>query len=152
MTDYVPREHLAVTATVDLAHRIHREVGPGLPESLYEEMLARGLSEKGFEVQTQVRVPSVRPRAADEGFQADLIIDDCILIELKSLDSLHADHHREVLRNLDMSNLSMALLVNFGEANLEDGIFHFYDRPDGLALSSGRGKSSGRKLLFTDPV
>ena len=110
-------------SVLDAAFRIHRELGPGLLESVYEAVLARELSRKGF---TVVRQQSVTIRFEelqfDEGFRADLVINGLVIVELKSVEKLHPVHAKQLLTYLKLMGLKLGLLINFNEALLKDGI------------------------------
>lgn len=110
-------------AVVDCAFHLHSELGPGLLESVYETLLADELERRGFTVRRQVPVPIVfRGRQFEEGFRADLIVDERVLIELKSIQSLTPVHPKQVLTYLRMLNLRLGLLINFGASTFREGI------------------------------
>lgn len=102
---------------------IHRELGPGLLESVYEEILAYELSDIGLGVQRQKGIPvHYKGRKMDIGFRADLIIEDLVLVELKSIESILNVHQKIVLTYLRLTGIKLGLLINFNEALLKDGI------------------------------
>lgn len=104
-------------AVVDVAYRIHDEVGPGLFESVYELVLADRLMSNGFSIQRQVPVPiRVGGKVYDEGFRADLIV------EVKSIEQLARVHKKQVLTYLKLSGLPVGLLINFGGDRLKGNI------------------------------
>ena len=108
---------------VDRAIWIHRELGPGLLESVYEAVLQRQLVKKGFEVRRQVPVQiQFDCEIYDEGFRADLIVDGKFLIELKSVEKLTAAHRKQTLTYLRLTGIRLGLLMNFNEALMKDGI------------------------------
>ncbi len=100
---------------VDEAYRIHQEVGPGLFESVYECLLADALAVKGLRVARQVVVPiRVRDKTFDEGFRADIIVEDVVIVEIKSVERLAQVHKKQVLTYLRLSGIHVGLLINFG--------------------------------------
>lgn len=113
-----------ISATVvDCAYKLHVELGPGLLESVYEVVLAKMLEERGLSVRRQVRVPiEVRGLKFDEGFRADLLVNDQLLIELKSVEHLSPVHAKQTLTYLRLLKLPVGLLVNFGATTFKAGI------------------------------
>jgi GxxExxY protein len=110
-------------AVVDAALMVHRTLGPGLLESVYEKCLALELVERGFRVQTQRDIAvSYRNLRLDCGFRADLVVEDCVLIELKSVDILLPVHTAQVLTYLKLSGIPLAFLINFNSALLKNGL------------------------------
>lgn len=111
------------TRILSTAIDVHRELGPGLLESVYEVVLARELSDRGLEVDRQVPVPIVfKGLRFDEGFRADLIVAGKVLLELKSVDRVTPAHKKQVQTYLRLTGLRLGYLLNFGEAVLRDGI------------------------------
>ena len=110
-------------AIVDSAYQIHTEIGPGLFESVYELVLADMLSSRGFPVQRQVPIPiRIRDKVFDEGFRADLIVDQRVIVEIKSIEQLARVHKKQVLTYLKLSGLPVGLLINFGGDLLKGNI------------------------------
>jgi GxxExxY protein len=108
---------------LDAAFRIHRVLGPGLLESVYEAILARELSKNGFTVSRQQIVPiQFEEMQFDEGFRADLVINSRVIVELKSVEKLNPVHGKQLLTYLKLMQLKLGLLINFNEALLKDGI------------------------------
>ena len=108
---------------VDAAFRIHSKLGPGLLESVYETILARDLAKTGLKVERQKPIAIEWDGLRfDEGFRADLIIDDCIVIELKSVETLAPVHSKQLLTYLRLLNYPLGLLINFGAPLIKDGI------------------------------
>jgi len=108
---------------VDAAMQVHTRLGPGLLESIYERILAYELEKRGLEVARQVPIPfQYDDLRFDEGFRADLIVDDAVLVELKSVETLAPVHGKQVLTYLKLTNLGLGLLINFGAPLLKDGI------------------------------
>ena len=108
---------------LDSAFRIHRELGPGLLESVYEIVLAADLVRNGFTVIRQQPIP-IRFDGLhfEEGFKADLIVNGIVLVELKSGEKLIPVHAKQVLTYLKLMDLKLGLLINFNESLLKDGI------------------------------
>jgi iron complex transport system substrate-binding protein len=100
---------------VDSAYKIHNEIGPGLFESVYELVLADMLASRGLSVQRQVAIPiRIGEKVYDEGFRADLIVNNQVIVEIKSLEQLARVHKKQVLTYLKLSGLPVGLLINFG--------------------------------------
>lgn len=100
---------------INAALALHKELGPGLLESVYEVLLADMLRESGFSVTRQEPVAiRFRGKLFDEGFRADRIVEGLVLIELKSISALATVHKKQVLTYLRLSGLKLGLLINFG--------------------------------------
>ena len=108
---------------VDAAIAVHRELGPGLMETVYEVTLAHELSQRGFQVERQVPV-SIECRGVrfDEGFRADIIVDNLVVLELKSVEKMTAAHRKQIQTYLRLTGMKLGFLLNFGEALMKDGI------------------------------
>jgi iron complex transport system substrate-binding protein len=108
---------------VDCGYRLHKEIGPGLLESVYEILLAEELAQRGVTVRRQVSVP-IRYGSVviDNAFKADLLVEDRLLIELKSVERNAPVHGKQVLTYLRLMNLPLGLLINFGMATFKDGV------------------------------
>ena len=108
---------------VDHAVRLHMDLGPGLLETVYEVLLAHRLQEAGLNVKRQVPIPiEFQGIRFDEGFRADLIVNDKVILELKSVESVSKAHKKQVLTYLKLTNMKLGFLLNFGEAMMRDGI------------------------------
>ncbi len=108
---------------VDEAIALHREIGPGLLESVYEAVLADGLRVHGLQVSRQMKIPiTVRGREFDEGFRADLLVQNLVILEMKSVGTIQAVHKKQLLTYLKVSGLKLGFLLNFGERLMKDGI------------------------------
>ena len=108
---------------VDSAIQLHRETGPGLLESVYETLLTYELEARGLSVQRQAAIPVIyKGIRFDEGFRADIVVDDKIILELKSVDNISKAHKKQVLTYLKLSGLKLGYLLNFGEVRMVDGI------------------------------
>ncbi|MDQ7052611.1 MAG: GxxExxY protein [candidate division KSB1 bacterium] len=105
------------------AIQIHKKPGPGLLESVYQNILAYELKKKGLKVDKEVSISVKWDNITfDIGFRADLIIDDIIIVELKSLEEIKDVHKKQLLTYLKLTNKQVGLLINFNEAVLKDGI------------------------------
>ena len=108
---------------VDSAVDLHRNLGPGLLETVYEVTLARALERRGLGVQRQVVVPiEYQGETFSEGFRADLIVEKLVIVELKSIERVTPAHKKQLLTYLRLTDLKLGYLLNFGEALLRDGI------------------------------
>jgi len=108
---------------VDAAYQIHSRLGPGLLESVYETILARKLSDAGLRVERQRAVPIVYEGIKfQEGFRADLDVENRIIVELKSVEQLAPVHGKQLLTYLRLLDYRLGLLINFGAPYLKDGI------------------------------
>jgi GxxExxY protein len=108
---------------VDCAVRLHMELGPGLLESVYEVLLVLLLKEAGLRVKRQVSIPiQFRGIQFDEGFRADLVVEDKVILELKSVESVSKAHKKQVLIYLKMTDKKLGYLLNFGESMMKHGI------------------------------
>jgi GxxExxY protein len=108
---------------IDVALRLHRELGPGLLESAYEMLLFAKLVEMGYAVQRQHPVNiKFEGISIDAAFRIDLLVDHRLIVELKSLERLNAAHSKQVLTYLRLTNQPVGLLINFGGATLKEGL------------------------------
>jgi GxxExxY protein len=108
---------------LDSAFLIHTKLGPGLLESVYEVVLANKLARAGLRVERQVAVPIELERIRfEEGFRADLIVEQAVLVELKSVEALAPVHAKQTLTYLKLAGMRLGLLINFGAPQLKNGI------------------------------
>lgn len=108
---------------VDVAMRLHKALGPGLLESVYAVIMEKKLQERGYLVEREKPIPVIFEGIEFEiGFRADLLINDCFIIELKSVEHLTATHAKQLLTYLKITDTRLGLLINFGEALLKNGI------------------------------
>lgn len=107
---------------MDAAFAVHRELGPGLLESVYEVCLAEELTRAGLAVERQVGIP-IRYRDAqfDAGFRLDLLVERKVVVEIKSIDALASIHTAQVLTYLKFSQIRLGYLINFNALRLKDG-------------------------------
>lgn len=117
------KENEIGTIIVDTALQLHRSLGPGLLETVYEVVLAKRLQKAGLQIQRQVSVPiCIDGESFDEGFRADLIVEGLVIIELKSVEKLHPAHKKQLLSYLRLTDLKLGYLLNFGEELMKHGI------------------------------
>lgn len=108
---------------VDTTFQIHKRLGPGLLETVYEVILAYALNKRGLMVERQVPVPIVFDGLRfDEGFRADLILEDKVIVELKSVEKVIPVHKKQLLTYLKLTDKRLGLLINFGSELIRDGI------------------------------
>ena len=116
-------------AIVDSSFHIHRNIGPGLFESVYEALLSNQLKRRGLQVKSQVVVPLIiNGRTFDHGFRADLIVEDAVIVEIKSLDQFLPVHSKKLLTYLRLTDRRLGLLINFGAALFKDGVKRVVNR------------------------
>ena len=129
------KEELAAIV-VDCGFHLHRDLGPGLLESVYEVVLARMLQRRGLQVERQkpIRI-QYEGCTFDEGFRADLLVEGTLLIELKSVEKLAPVHFKQVLTYLRLLNLPLGLLLNFGAATFKEGCKRMVNGPQSFVSS-----------------
>lgn len=121
---------------VDCGLKIHRELGPGLLESAYEAVLEHGLARRGLAVERQKLVPiRFEGLVVEGGFRADLLVEGCLLIELKSIERLAPIHGKQVLTYLRFLDLSLGLLMNFGGETFKEGLRRIVNNHPGNAIA-----------------
>jgi len=105
------------------AFKVHTNLGPGLLESVYELALAHELKQMGHDVKSQVGLPFVYDDIKLEtGYRIDLLVDDLVVVEIKSVDALADVHHKQLLTYLKLSGKKLGLLINFNVALLKEAI------------------------------
>ena len=116
-------ENSIATAIVDSAYKIHKAIGPGLLESAYEAILKYELEKRGHIVLSQVPIPVVYESVhLDMRFRADLIVDNLVILELKSMEKIAPIHKKQLMTYLRFSGKRLGLLINFGEELIKNGI------------------------------
>src|SRR5262245_19470562 len=114
---------------VDVAFKIHTTYGPGLLESVYERIMAYELQKRGLRVRRQPDIPSVHETIKlDLGFRADLIVEDSVIVEVKSIDAIAPVHRKQSLTYLKLTNKKLGLLINFNVELIKDGITRVVNR------------------------
>ncbi len=108
---------------VDAAYKVHSSLGPGLFESVYEIVLDHELKKRGLKVERQVGIPiHYESLTFDEAFRADLIVEDKLIVEIKSIEKVAGVHKKQLLTYLRLTDKRLGLLINFGEELIKDGI------------------------------
>ncbi|RYG21212.1 GxxExxY protein [bacterium] len=114
---------------VDACYHVHSALGPGLLESVYQATLAYELGKRGLSVVSQHGVPVVYEDVRlDLGFRLDLLAEDCVIVEIKSIDALADVHFKQVLTYLKLSDRRLGILVNFNVPSLEGNIRRIVNR------------------------
>ncbi|MCC6413369.1 MAG: GxxExxY protein [Saprospiraceae bacterium] len=107
----------------DAAFRIHTALGPGLYESAYEKAMTYELEKNGLKVERQVVVPFVYKGVSIElGYHMDLLVEDQVVVEIKSVDALNEDHFKEIMTYIRLAGKKHGLLINFNVVSLEEKI------------------------------
>ena len=128
---------------VDACYTVHTALGPGLLESVCETVLAYELGKRGLAVERQKPVPILyADMRFDEGFRADLVVEGKVILELKSVETVHPVHKKQLLTYLRLSERRLGLLINFGAALIRDGITRVVN---GLEEEEEEGGTQSRK-------
>ncbi len=116
-------ENEVATIIVDTAYHIHKRLGPGLLESAYEPVLEHELRKRALRVARQVGIPLLYDGLViEEAFRADLIVEDLVIVELKSVEQIHPVHPKQVLTYLKLTGKRLGLLINFNTPLIKHGI------------------------------
>ena len=111
------------------AFKVHTELGPGLLESVYEKALSYELRLKGFDVKNQLGVPMIYAEIKmDVGFRLDILVNDLVIIEIKSVEALTDIHHKQLLTYLKLSDKKLGLLINFNSSSLKNSIVRIVNK------------------------
>jgi GxxExxY protein len=111
------------SGVIGAAIEVHRHLGPGLLESAYESCLAYELRQRGIKVEAQQVLPVMyKGLALDAGYRLDLLVEQTLIVEIKSVEELHPIHTAQVLTYLKQMKLSLGLLINFNVPLLRNGI------------------------------
>ncbi len=122
----VSRPQQVSHAVITAAMTVHTELGPGLLESAYTACLQYELEQAGFRTTTQLGLPVVyRGVKLDLGYRMDLVVEDLVIVEIKSVDGISPVHQAQILSYLKLSGKSLGLLINFNVVHLRDGIKRF---------------------------
>jgi len=117
------RENQVARNIVDAALKVHIALGPGLLESAYKACLMQELSIRGLSVRSEVGVPVIyEGLKLNAGFRIDLLVDECVVVEVKAIDAIHPVHVAQVLTYLKLSERRLGLLLNFNVALMKEGI------------------------------
>ena len=116
---------------INAAMNVHKELGPGLLESVYNTCMQIELMNMGVEVKNEVPLPVIYQgrRISEEGFRLDLLVEDRIIVELKSVESVQDIHKKQLLTYLRLANKPLGLLINFNEPLLKKGITRIINSP-----------------------
>ena len=139
-------ENAIAREIVDAAFRIYSNLGPGLLESVYELVLAYELGQRGLAVVRQQPVSVVYGDVRiDAGFRADLIVEDKVIVEIKSVESIAPVHRKQVLTYLRLADKRLGLLINFNVVLIKDGIVRVVNglEEEGLAKAQRRKEDMG---------
>ena len=119
---------------IKAAINVHRELGPGLLESVYQACMIIELKNVGIKVQSEVPLPIFYRGQSihEEGFRLDILVDDTIIVELKSVEEVKPVHKKQLLTYLKLANKTLGLLINFNEVLLKDGITRVINTPQGV--------------------
>jgi len=118
-------------AVVNSAMKVHSVLGPGLLESAYQACLAYELRSRGLEVATQVGLPVVyEGQKLELGYRMDLLVENRVVVEVKSVESIHPIHEAQLLSYMRLSRIQVGLLINFNVLHLRDGIQRMVDGKD----------------------
>lgn len=116
-------ENAVGTIIVDTAFKIHMRLGPGLLESVYETVLEHELGKRGCKVLRQLKLPVVYDDLRiEDGYRVDLLVDDLVIIELKSVEEVHPVYKKQLLTYLKLSKNRLGYLINFNVPLIKDGI------------------------------
>lgn len=114
---------------VDVAYKLHTTFGPGLLESVYETVMAYELTQRGLRVVRQQAIPVVYESVHMEvGFRADLIVEDKVVVEIKSVEAVAPVHKKQLLTYLRLADKMLGLLINFETELIKDGIYRVVNR------------------------
>jgi GxxExxY protein len=126
-----PRVNRITGAVISAAMKVHSHLGPGLLESAYEACLAHELRKQGIRVAQQVGLPVIYDgERIDLGYRIDLIVDDIVIVEIKSVEAINPVHQAQLLSYIRLSGRNVGLLINFHVAHLRDGIKRMVDGQD----------------------
>ena len=110
-------------AIVDSAFKIHTHTGPGLLESAYRTLMVYELRKRGFEVAVEVPVPLVYEEVKlDAGYRLDLLVNGCVIVEVKAVEKIHPVHEAQLLTYLKLTNVRLGFRINFNTKLIKDGI------------------------------
>ena len=116
---------------IKAAINVHKELGPGLLESVYQSCMVIELNSMDIQVESEVSLPIIYrgQRVHEEGFRLDLLVEDRVIVELKSVDKVQDIHKKQLLTYLRLAKKPLGLLINFNEALLKDGITRIINEP-----------------------
>lgn len=113
---------------LDAGIKIHNDLGPGLFESVYEQVLEYELGKRGFYIQKQKAIPVIYDALKmQEGFRADLIVENLVIVEIKSVENLSPMHFKQLYTYLKLSNIANGILINFNVHLIKDGFHRLFN-------------------------
>ena len=111
---------------IDSSYKVHRALGPGLLESAYEACLCHELKKRGLKVKSQETLPVIYDgETIDLGYRMDLVVEDQVIVELKSVEKISKIHKAQILSYLKLSKKKLGLLINFNVVRIREGITRF---------------------------
>ena len=126
---------------VDAAYKIHSTLGPGLLESAYQAALVYELQRRGLQIEAERQMPVVyEGLRLDIGFRADLLVEDKVIVELKSLEQIAPVHKKQLLTYLRLADKRLGLLINFGAPLIKDGITRIVNHLEEDLTQSRKGR------------
>ena len=136
------------TEVVDTAFHLHRDLGPGLLESVYEVVLEKMLRNRGLAVERQMPVPiKFADLIFDEGFRADLVVENALIIELKSVEKIAPAHAKQLLTYLRLMDFPIGLLINFGAPTFKEGVRRIINNHIGKYMSQTKIRNYKEKIF-----
>lgn len=121
--DLSPREEEVAQIIVDAAIKVHRHLGPGLLENVYETCLKHELQQRGLRVETQVQLPiTYEGLKLEDALRLDLLIEDLVILEIKAAEDIHPIHEAQLLTYLRLAHKRLGFLINFNVPLLKDGL------------------------------
>lgn len=125
-TERKEREEFLAKEIVDCAYRVHKQLGPGLLEKVYEICFCHELAKKNIPFQRQIDIPIVYDGLKfDEGLRLDVLVDDLVICELKAKDELNPIWKAQIISHLKLTDKHLGFLINFNVALIKDGINRF---------------------------
>ena len=123
--------NLLTSRIIEAAINVHTELGPGLLESVYSAAMVVELDLMGIDAKSEISVPVYYRgnKISDEGFRMDLLVEDTIIVELKSVDIIKPIHKKQLLTYLKLSHKPLGLLINFNNRLLKEGIVRIANSP-----------------------
>jgi GxxExxY protein len=145
-------ENVLTDQIIGCAIEIHRHLGPGLLESVYEECLCYELSQIGLRFERQVHLPvTYKGIKLECGYKLDLVVEDCVVVELKSSEALTPVHQAQLLTYLKTSNKKVGLLINFNVQLLKNGLKRVVNHYEGPAVTRQPSAASALDSLSSSP-
>ena len=141
-------ENAIAKEIVDAAYRIHTTFGPGLLESVYDTVLAFELGRRGLRVVREQAIPVVYENVRiDTGFRADMIVEDKVIVEVKSVEALAPVHKKQLLTYLRLADKRLGLLINFQVALIKDGITRIVNGLEEDSHAKPQSRQDGLKRM-----